>query len=192
MPLLYSHDINHLLFWEQILDGYEIIEDIDNLNTYQDRFIIIDYDSKKDMNSFIKSLTSSNLILVLDSTPNMTKAKNILRSGARGYGNVLMSKVYMYAALESLKEGHIWLIPTLTKELIQSMELPQSNQKDTQLLRPLSPAQKEVALLLKDGLSNKEIAEKLDISINTVKTQARNIYTKLGVTNKISYIMLFK
>lgn len=191
-PLLYSHDINHLLVWEQILDEYEIIDDINTLEGYQDRLMIIDYDSKKDINEFIKLLSSDNLILVLDAMPNIAKAKNLLRNGARGYGNVLMSKVYMYAALESIKEGNIWLIPTLTKELIQSMELPHASQTEAQLLAPLSPAQKEVARLLKDGLSNKEIAEHQNVSINTVKTQARNIYTKLGVTNKITFIMLFR
>lgn len=72
------------------------------------------------------------------------------------------------------------------------MELPHTSQTEAQLLAPLSPAQKEVARLLKDGLSNKEIAEHQNVSINTVKTQARNIYTKLGVTNKITFIMLFR
>lgn len=191
-PLLYSHDINHLFVWEQILDEYEIIDDINTLKGYQDRLMIIDYDSKKDTNELIKSLSSDNLILVLDAMPNMAKAKNLLRSGVRGYGNVLMSKVYMYAALESLKEGNIWLIPTLTKELIQGMELPQTSQTEAQLLALLSPAQKEVALLLKDGLNNKEIAKRQNVSINTIKSQIKSIYVKLGVNDKVGFIMLFK
>lgn len=52
----------------------------------------------------------------------------------------------------------------------------------------LSPREIEVLQALIDGLSNKEIGEKLFISISTVKTHVINIYSKLGVKNRVEAV----
>ncbi|MFT8352856.1 LuxR C-terminal-related transcriptional regulator [Clostridium saccharoperbutylacetonicum] len=52
----------------------------------------------------------------------------------------------------------------------------------------LSPREIEVLEALIDGLSNKEIGEKLFISISTVKTHIINIYSKLGVKNRVEAV----
>ena len=49
---------------------------------------------------------------------------------------------------------------------------------------PLSVRELEVLRLMDTGLSNREIAEKLVVSLNTVKTQVQSIYSKLGVHNR--------
>jgi DNA-binding NarL/FixJ family response regulator len=48
----------------------------------------------------------------------------------------------------------------------------------------LTPREAEVLELLQDGWSNSEIAEKLSIGIETVRTHARNIYRKLGIASR--------
>jgi LuxR family maltose regulon positive regulatory protein len=52
------------------------------------------------------------------------------------------------------------------------------------LIEPLSQRELEVLRLAAEGLTNLEIAQTLYVSINTVKTHLRNIYGKLGVTNR--------
>jgi LuxR family maltose regulon positive regulatory protein len=52
------------------------------------------------------------------------------------------------------------------------------------LVEPLSDREIEVLLLMADGLKYKEIAEKLVISLNTVRHHTRNIYGKLGVSSR--------
>ena len=49
---------------------------------------------------------------------------------------------------------------------------------------PLSERELEVLALLADGLSNREIAEQLYLSVGTVKVHTRNIYGKLSVNNR--------
>ncbi|MEJ2292639.1 MAG: response regulator transcription factor, partial [Deinococcales bacterium] len=49
---------------------------------------------------------------------------------------------------------------------------------------PLSEREVDVLRLIAAGLANKQIARRLDVSTNTVKTHARNIYAKLGVASR--------
>jgi LuxR family maltose regulon positive regulatory protein len=53
-----------------------------------------------------------------------------------------------------------------------------------ELLEPLSSRELEVLSLISEGSTNQEIAQKLHLSLYTVKSHARNIYSKLGVTNR--------
>ncbi len=52
------------------------------------------------------------------------------------------------------------------------------------LLEPLSMRELEVLKVIAEGLSNQEVANRLYLSLHTVKVHARNIYSKLGVKNR--------
>jgi LuxR family maltose regulon positive regulatory protein len=55
---------------------------------------------------------------------------------------------------------------------------------ESELVEPLSERELEVFQLLADGLTNREIASRLFLSLNTVKTHTRNIYGKLGAHSR--------
>ncbi|MEM7676939.1 MAG: LuxR C-terminal-related transcriptional regulator, partial [Myxococcota bacterium] len=57
------------------------------------------------------------------------------------------------------------------------------------LIEPLSSREYEVAELLVSGLSNKEIADQLFVSVNTVKTHVARVYNKLGVKSRAQAIV---
>ncbi|HEY3638381.1 MAG TPA: response regulator transcription factor [Rhizomicrobium sp.] len=52
----------------------------------------------------------------------------------------------------------------------------------------LTPREIEILVALRDGLSNKAIARRLDISQHTVKFHAESIFRKLGVTNRVEAV----
>jgi LuxR family maltose regulon positive regulatory protein len=52
------------------------------------------------------------------------------------------------------------------------------------LIEPLSEREIEVLQLIAEGLTNREIASRLFLSLNTVKAHTRNIYGKLGIHNR--------
>lgn len=58
------------------------------------------------------------------------------------------------------------------------------NQSDSSRLEGLSPRELEVASLVAQGLSNKEIANRLCLSVATVKDHVHNILDKTGLTNR--------
>ena len=61
--------------------------------------------------------------------------------------------------------------------------------KNTGWSKGLSPREREVALLINQGLSNKEVARALGLSAGTVKSHVHNILQKLGKTRRYSLIL---
>ena len=51
-------------------------------------------------------------------------------------------------------------------------------------IEPFSAREREVLQLVSDGLSNREIAEKLHLSIETIKWYNKQMFLKLGVSNR--------
>ena len=66
-------------------------------------------------------------------------------------------------------------------------EIEQINGDDPE--KPLSPREMEALSLVADGLANKEIAEKLGVTENTVDTMVRRVFVKFGVNNRISAVL---
>lgn len=58
------------------------------------------------------------------------------------------------------------------------------------ILNPLSHKEKEIILLIKQKISNKDISIRLNISYNTLKTHIKNIYKKLGVNTRIELLKI--
>jgi LuxR family maltose regulon positive regulatory protein len=65
-----------------------------------------------------------------------------------------------------------------------SKSAPPRQESPAALVEPLSERELEVLALIAEGLSNQEIAQRLFISLRTVKWHASNIYGKLGVSNR--------
>jgi len=69
-------------------------------------------------------------------------------------------------------------------DCIESRPPAPSDQREQGLVEPLTTREMEVLQLLADGLSNREIADRLFVTVGTVKWHAHNIYGKLDVQNR--------
>lgn len=63
--------------------------------------------------------------------------------------------------------------------------------KPNMQLEKLSEREKEILYVLLRGCSYKEIGDRLFISVNTVKTHTKNIYSKLGLKNRIELFSIY-
>ncbi|MEM6431530.1 MAG: LuxR C-terminal-related transcriptional regulator, partial [Deinococcota bacterium] len=75
--------------------------------------------------------------------------------------------------------------------LIGNVEASASSQTAAPL-EPLSAREQTVLRLLLAGMSNKQIAKELGVSVNTVKTHARNVYSKFGVHGRMELVQRLK
>jgi two-component system, NarL family, nitrate/nitrite response regulator NarL len=57
-------------------------------------------------------------------------------------------------------------------------------------MNSLTSREREVVLALAEGLSNKEVGRRLNLSEGTVKVHLHNIYSKLGVKNRTALVVL--
>ena len=166
------------------------IENREELLTLKENLIIINtsVNLDKEEETIEILLENRNKILILESTPKLINAQNWLLLGVHGYGNSMMNDIYLKSAIQTINNGLTWLIPDITMEILSKLNSDSLNQKD--VLNQLSKAEQQVAILLKDGLSNTKISEELKLSINTVKSHIKNIYLKLEVKDRFSFINL--
>lgn len=166
------------------------IENREELLTLKENLIIINtsVNLDKEEETIEILLENRNKILILESTPKLINAQNWLLLGVHGYGNSMMNDIYLKSAIQTISNGLTWLIPDITMEILSKLNSDSLNQKD--VLNQLSKAEQQVAILLKDGLSNTKISEELKLSINTVKSHIKNIYLKLEVKDRFSFINL--
>ena len=166
------------------------IENREELLTLKENLIIINtsVNLDKEEETIEILLENRNKILILESTPKLINAQNWLLLGVHGYGNSMMNDIYLKSAIQTINNGLTWLIPDITMEILSKLNSDSLNQKD--VLNQLSKAEQQVAILLKDGLSNTKISEELKLSINTVKSHIKNIYLKLDLKDRFSFVNL--
>lgn len=191
--VLYSDDINLLSYWEKsIPDSFEVAETLEELYKFSDSIIVLNYSAcqGKCAHAIAKLKSQNNRALILHRTPLFQTAQELLNMGAYGYGNAIMRAHFIISAINAIKENMIWLYPEFTSELIASAA-PAKSQNEVDL-SSLSTRERSVALLLKDGIAYKDIAQKLDITPRTVKAHAQKIYAKLNVKDRLALALLFR
>lgn len=195
--LLFSNDVALLQRWESILNNKDtqLLDDFNELFNVKDSIVIFNSDACENKCEVLIDVLvkNHNKILILDRVPDYFKVQKWLAKGIKGYGNVIMSSSYLLSAVDAISEDLIWLIPDITTQFVKNFvgdEKPNSH--DNMLLDELTKKEREIALLLKEGYTNTDIAMSLNVSINTVKTHVKNIYKKFQVKDRISFSMLFK
>jgi two-component system response regulator NreC len=108
-----------------------------------------------------------------------------LRAGAAGYVLKGAGSEELLSAIRAVHEGGVYLPPKLAGELVQDylQRHPPSSSDD-----PLTPREREILILIAQGLTNRQIAKRLTLSINTVKTHRLHIYRKLDLHTRAGLV----
>ena len=129
-------------------------------------------------------------VIVLSDIPSYAEGQNLLQKGIKGYANTYIHAKHLKQAFMHIKSGNIWLYPSFMQELI-AQTFVQTNSRD-KLLEKLSLREKETALEVAKGKSNKEIATELNITERTVKAHMSSIFEKVGVSDRFALALMLK
>ncbi len=125
-------------------------------------------------------------IVVLANFPDTKNLALAASSGASGYMLKTMAPAQMVDVIRKVLAGATWIQPELTQQLYSDFAAgPSSHTGSTDGDVDLTPRQLEVLQLVAQGLRNAEIAERLTISEQTVKTHVAHLLEKLGVTSRL-------
>ena len=102
-----------------------------------------------------------------------------IRAGALGYLLKDTPADNLIETIRCVHAGELFIQPQIASRALRELARPQ-----TDPLTPLSEREREVLVLLAQGCSNREIAEKLIFTVATAKKHAENIYGKLGAHSR--------
>ena len=112
-------------------------------------------------------------------------AKRMLQMGAMGYVTKNSSKDELLSAIVEVNNGKKYVCDEVKNILAQNELVDECGAPD---MNVLSRREIDVVQIIKEGLSSKEIAVQLDISLKTVEVHRYNILKKLGLRNTASLV----
>jgi DNA-binding NarL/FixJ family response regulator len=118
-------------------------------------------------------------------------ALSALRNGASGFLLKDTPSVQLVAALRSVASGDAVVSPSVTRRLLDRFLGSAGGElRDASVLDVLTEREREVLLLMAQGLSNTEIARKLFLSEATVKTHVGRVLAKLDLRDRVQAVVL--
>lgn len=138
--------------------------------------------------SKLKPLTTAEY-LICSNFENNELIFNALSVGATGYITKSQTIDEILKSIYDISNGGAPMNPEIARKVVLSFN--NNNNNNLQECHNLTLREQEILHFLSNGLSYKEIAEKISISTETVRTHIRNIYIKLQVKNKVEAINKF-
>lgn len=121
-------------------------------------------------------------ILVLSGDPDLTHVQQALLAGASGYVLKDETSGELVRAVHTVMSGKVYLSPSAATALVDGLNT-EPTVKAPPIISKLSDRELMVLKLVVDGLRNKEIAERLNVSTKSVETYRARVMTKLGCSS---------
>lgn len=130
-------------------------------------------------------------IAVAADVPDLREMLDLSRHGICAYFNSYMTDVHYRQMISLLRQGLTWFSPPMMADAMalarQTLDLDEQLREDA--LEPLTEREREIAVDVAAGKSNREIAEVRHITERTVKSHLTRIFRKLGTRNRHALAM---
>jgi two-component system nitrate/nitrite response regulator NarL len=123
-------------------------------------------------------------VLVLTAVIDRAGIVEVVKRGARGVVLKEASAGHLMKAVRSVVAGELWIGRDVFADVVDYMRssIPAADPRDR---FRLTPRELEIVRHIVEGGTNKDIATSLSISEDTVKHHLRNVFDKLGVSNRL-------
>ncbi len=129
----------------------------------------------------LKARIPKTQILVVTAYGDNERVFQALQCGANGYLLKRTSPKELIEAITDVAEGGAPMSGEIARRVIEAFRRPQPAGEES---AQLSPREQEILQLLAQGYANKEIADRLNLSFDTVRTRLKRIYEKLHVHSR--------
>ena len=134
-----------------------------------------------DLQDFVRDSGAKVVIYSWNLQPQMVR--DAVAAGARGYLSKVLTGPEIVAALERVMRGEIVILPGDNETSVDGAgDWPGRS-------AGLSPREAEILALITQGLTNQEIADRVYLSINSVKTYIRSAYRKIKVERRAQAVL---
>jgi DNA-binding NarL/FixJ family response regulator len=129
-------------------------------------------------------------VVAVTGVPKFSEAVQLMKYGIRGYGNRAMRVENLRQAVNSVRSGQVWMPPDIIAKLMSA--LPDTGGENEGDVSSLTERELEVARLVAKGMTNKEVADIMNVTVRTVKAHMTSIFSKTGLRDRVALALRFK
>ncbi len=148
------------------------------------------FQSVEDIFNYFNQLPKTLKVIAIIEEPKLAHGAYMIKKGFKSYLGKKTSKTVLELALNAVLKNNVWLYPELMNYIIKHISLNSVQPNAQNVLSKLSKKEQEVATFVAEGLSNKEISQKMDVQLVTVKKHISSIFSKLNVKDRVSLAIL--
>jgi len=126
-------------------------------------------------------------VLVLTGTTDLALHCRALGLGAAGVVRKNQPPETLLLALERVRNGELWVEPALMRTALSQNATPE--RRGTVGVNALTPREREIVVLVGEGLKNKQIARRLYLSERTVHNHLASIFRKIEVSDRLDLVL---
>ncbi|MFI9655204.1 response regulator transcription factor [Guyparkeria sp. GHLCS8-2] len=143
----------------------------------------------------IESLVEAGVsVIAMSRQPDMNELRTALGLGARGYVHAVSPPGLLTQAAQAVQSGGMWLPAEVVNAVVRVLSTTLDGDEnvpraDDAHLASLTERERAVAQAVASGLSNKEVARRLEITERTVKAHLSSAFRKLGVRDRMQLVV---
>lgn len=144
----------------------------------------------KQLNDWLEASTGKGVVIgVAADNPQVQDLLTYTQSGVQGYFNSYMAAVHYAQLLRLLENGQSWYPPALTQQVFDFARSAMQPVTQEDPLFSLTRRERDVALAVAEGKSNKLVATSCDMAERTVKAHLTHIFKKLEVKDRVALVI---
>jgi DNA-binding NarL/FixJ family response regulator len=202
MILIASASTERLASWQEALQGLAAVLAVhrsdallEALTRAKPRILFLDialpgFDTPRGINPLRRASPSTRIVAMTESVSDECEL-SLFKSGVRGCCRVDIELGVLKRVALAVEQGELWIRRAITPRLLDELGVKVRNESELNprasvgRLAELTQREREIAMLIGDGGSNKQIARRLAIAERTVKAHLTEIFRKVGVSDRL-------
>ncbi len=137
----------------------------------------------------LRTIGSKVTILILTMHENERYLLQALSAGAVGYIPKKAAEADLISAIRAVYNGEMYVHSSLTRTLVENIiDHPEFQKPESEKRPQLSQRETEVLVFLAQGHTNKQVADKIGVSVKTVESYKARVIQKLNLNSRVELV----